>query len=156
MPFGSAVTGFCSEDSDLDVAFYNDEEVVPPRNLMLHTLDHLMQGLKDRGFFVVELVDGRPPILKLFYKSTLSDKVLAVDVSNNPRPLQNTRLLSAYAALDERVRRLGILVKKAACIMGVIGMSRGNLSSYAWVLMVIYYLQCKHGMPKLSLGGLRL
>ena len=76
------------------------------------------------------------------------------------KALRNTKLIAAYAFFDERVRLLGYAVKHFAkvsleylrgyycsksldffqtCDMG--DASTGSLSSYAYILMLIHYLQ---------------
>ncbi|KAG0444877.1 hypothetical protein HPB47_013288 [Ixodes persulcatus] len=53
----------------------------------------------------------------------------------------NTRLLKVYSAIDERVRVLGYTLKHFAKTCDIGDASRGSLSSYAYILMVLYYLQ---------------
>lgn len=51
-------------------------------------------------------------------------------------------LLSAYGKCDGRVLRLGALVKSWAKSNDLVGTADGHLNSYAYVLLVIHYLQC--------------
>lgn len=148
--FGSAANGFATRGSDLDSTCYEvlaeqeeDDEgqgAKPPQQPAVQTLkEQLVPLFQERSDFVVsEMVDcARVPILKLSF-----EKCLEVDLScHNTRPLQNTRLLSAYASIDPRVRDLGIAVKLWAKASGVCGASKCHLSSYSWTLMVIYFLQ---------------
>ena len=53
----------------------------------------------------------------------------------------NTGLLQAYSQIDERCRMLGYAVKKIAKTMHINDASQQTLSSYAYVLMVIFFLQ---------------
>ncbi|KAJ0406657.1 hypothetical protein P43SY_009768 [Pythium insidiosum] len=55
----------------------------------------------------------------------------------------NTQLLRTYASLDERCRMLGIVVKHWAKQRGISDASLGFLSSYSFILLVIYFLQVK-------------
>ena len=55
--------------------------------------------------------------------------------------LRNTSLLQAYAQLDPRVVPLIITIKIWAKKAGVAEAFKGTLSSYAWVLLAIFYLQ---------------
>ncbi|GLE00534.1 hypothetical protein PINS_up009291 [Pythium insidiosum] len=55
----------------------------------------------------------------------------------------NTQLLRAYATLDERCRALGIAVKYWAKQRGISDASLGYLSSYSFILLVVYFLQVK-------------
>ena len=46
-----------------------------------------------------------------------------------------------YFSIDSRVKVLGYVVKEFAKICDIGDASRGSLSSYAYILMLIYYLQ---------------
>ncbi|VDO35717.1 unnamed protein product [Haemonchus placei] len=60
----------------------------------------------------------------------------------NDLALHNTQLLRQYCKWDEdRLPTLGIWVKTWAKRCGVGDASKGSLSSYAWVLMLVHYLQ---------------
>ena len=50
-------------------------------------------------------------------------------------------MLSRYASIDPRVSALGRFVKCWAKRRGLQGADRGFLSSYAWILQVIKYVQ---------------
>ena len=50
-------------------------------------------------------------------------------------------MLRTYASIDPRVRTLGYVVKEFAKRCDIGDASRGSLSSYAYILMLIYYLQ---------------
>ncbi|CAK0887019.1 unnamed protein product [Prorocentrum cordatum] len=52
--------------------------------------------------------------------------------------------------LDDRVRPLVLLVKNWAKRMQVCGANEGNLSSYAWTIMVVYFLQLAGILPSLQ------
>merc|ERR1712130_494366 len=80
-----------------------------------------MSGIKN----VVAITSAKVPIVKLYH-------VLAGE---------NTRLLSLYADLDPRCRTLGYMVKLFAKVCDIGDASRGSLSSYAYILMMIFYLQ---------------
>eukprot|EP00922_Rhytidocystis_sp_ex-Travisia-forbesii_P018145 GHVS01027011.1.p1 GENE.GHVS01027011.1~~GHVS01027011.1.p1 ORF type:complete len:468 (+),score=83.27 GHVS01027011.1:24-1406(+) len=68
--------------------------------------------------------------------------LLACDLSvNNLLALVNSRLIGAYVNIDPRVRCLCLAVKKWAASRDINDRSRGTLSSFALVLMVIHYLQ---------------
>ena len=54
---------------------------------------------------------------------------------------ENTRMLRLYSLIDIRVRILGYMVKLFAKICDIGDASRGSLSSYAYILMLIHYLQ---------------
>eukprot|EP00928_Gymnodinium_smaydae_P045274 TRINITY_DN30201_c0_g1_i2.p1 TRINITY_DN30201_c0_g1~~TRINITY_DN30201_c0_g1_i2.p1 ORF type:complete len:460 (-),score=79.21 TRINITY_DN30201_c0_g1_i2:225-1604(-) len=138
--FGSFANGLCMEGSDLDATCYRakkDDEVSIPNTVdILSRLKDVLQSHPD--FFVVEFVaSARVPILKLRF-----DAALEVDLScNNTEPLPNTQLLRAYSNLHPFVRDMLLLVKCWAKGAGVVGAKDGNLSSYSFALMTIYFMQ---------------
>ena len=84
------------------------------------------------------LTRTRVPIIKLIDATTS----LAIDIGfHNLLAVHNTRLLLAYSHLDPRVKQLCMLVKYWAKRRAVNDTYDGTLSSYAWVVMVIHYLQ---------------
>ena len=54
---------------------------------------------------------------------------------------ENTKLLALYSELDPRCKTLGYMVKLFAKNCGIGDASRGSLSSYAYILMMIFFLQ---------------
>lgn len=136
--FGSMANGFSTLQSDLDVVAYDSRlpfEVVDPVTI----LKQLRNAVQRTGFFEVKCIiyGARVPILKLLYEESLE-----IDLSvNNTTPLLNTRLLKAYASMNERVAQLGVAVKLWAQDHRLCGAFRGHLSSYAFLLMVLYFLQ---------------
>ncbi|KAF4803047.1 hypothetical protein TURU_020135 [Turdus rufiventris] len=60
---------------------------------------------------------------------------------NNVIGIRNTFLLRAYAFIENRVRPLVLVIKKWASFHEINDASRGTLSSYSLVLMVLHYLQ---------------
>lgn len=72
------------------------------------------------------------------------DKVSCVEFDlnvNNIVGIRNTFLLRTYAYLENRVRPLVLVIKKWASHHEINDASRGTLSSYSLVLMVLHYLQ---------------
>merc|ERR1711933_31984 len=62
-------------------------------------------------------------------------------MGNNTNPLRNTRLLRACAALDPLVAELVVAIKLWAKHKRICGAVGGHLSSYAFVMLVIFCLQ---------------
>ncbi|GBG26726.1 PolyA RNA polymerase GLD2 [Hondaea fermentalgiana] len=84
------------------------------------------------------ILTSRVPIVKCIHIAS----GLACDVaSGNSIALQNTQLLRAYSEVDPRARSLIYAVKFWAKRRGICDASLGTLSSYAWTLMVIFFLQ---------------
>ena len=71
-----------------------------------------------------------------------TDAGYTIDISiNNELPVYNTQLLKAYGELDPRARALILSVKRWAKILDIADAKTGNLSSYSWTIMTVYYLQ---------------
>ena len=71
----------------------------------------------------------------------MSKKLLLIFPLANISAMENTRMLRTYASIDPRVKTLGYVVKEFAKRCDIGDASRGSLSSYAYILMLIYYLQ---------------
>uniref|UniRef100_A0A0G4FUX9 Uncharacterized protein n=1 Tax=Chromera velia CCMP2878 TaxID=1169474 RepID=A0A0G4FUX9_9ALVE len=74
---------------------------------------------------------------------------------DNPISLRNSKLLRAYAELEAECHELGIMVKLWARARGLICPKDGGLSSYAWMNMVIYFLQHRGGRKEGILPNLQ-
>ena len=86
----------------------------------------------------------RIPVLKYKYNETIN-----FDISvNNILGISNTKLLETYSKIDPIVKNLGKLVKFWAKQKGII--SKTCLSSYALILMTIYFLQHEKIIPSLQ------
>jgi DNA polymerase sigma len=84
------------------------------------------------------LTKTRVPIIKM----TDSETDLNIDIGyNNYLGVFNTRMLAAYAQIDKRFRQLVMIVKYWAKRRTINDTYSGTLSSYAYVLMIIHYLQ---------------
>eukprot|EP00405_Crypthecodinium_cohnii_P016708 CAMPEP_0206448992 /NCGR_PEP_ID=MMETSP0324_2-20121206/17820_1 /ASSEMBLY_ACC=CAM_ASM_000836 /TAXON_ID=2866 /ORGANISM="Crypthecodinium cohnii, Strain Seligo" /LENGTH=575 /DNA_ID=CAMNT_0053918277 /DNA_START=290 /DNA_END=2017 /DNA_ORIENTATION=+ len=134
--FGSIGNGFERLGSDLDATCFREgKEQFTAADMRAKLLPILKE---DKRFKVIEEIWGaRIPIVKLRFEEALD-----VDLSsNNLEPLHNTNLLQAYTKMGQYVKMLGILIKLWASASGVSGAVNGNLSPYAFTLMVIYYMQ---------------
>eukprot|EP00913_Durusdinium_trenchii_P033551 g31409.t1 len=171
--FGSSVNGFGDTTSDVDlvISIPEDElrrEFKLPRSdpiaWMPTVLEDLLRDLapmalsqlslslsREEGVEVLEEVLGaKVPILKL--------QIDGVDCDlscNNLLPVFNSQLLRLYADRDPRVVRLATEVKTWAREKGVHGAFYGNLSSYSFVLLVIFYMQHRGALPCLQQGAER-
>lgn len=150
--FGSAMNGFGTEKSDIDVIMEVESasEVSTDKASVkkwLWLAKECFRGAESE-FHVKEYISGaRIPILRLVHNYTRRELDLSV---NNMTPLLNTYLLRAYALLDTRVQKLGKSVKQWAKDKGMCDASRGWLSSYDLVLMALYFLQARKGLPSLQ------
>jgi hypothetical protein len=143
--FGSVASGFRTSASDMDATCVqapseDGKEEGPVAQSILQ--ERLSPLLRQHGQFQVieEIVNAKVPILRLRFENHLD-----IDLScQNTAALLNTRLLCAYANLHPRVRDLGIAVKLWAKAARVCGAAQGNLSSYSFTLLVIYFMQVHH------------
>lgn len=117
---------------------------------MSHAVQQLADFLPELGFKVLNLLpQARKPLVTV---EDMQGPLKEIDVSiNNSLPLYNSQLLKAYSELDERVRPLVLLVKVWAKGKRVCGAGEGNLSSYSWTIMVIYFMQLVGILPSLQL-----
>ena len=78
------------------------------------------------------------PILKfIHYESQIEGDISLYNILAQ----ENTKMLGMYAAIDSRVKILGYMVKFFAKVCDIGDASRGSLSSYGYILMLIHYLQ---------------
>lgn len=105
------------------------------------------------SFTVREFVSAaRVPVLKLHHPATGTDIDL---IHSNINGLTNTQLLRQYAQHDPRVRPLILAVKRWSSSRGVNDAHNSTLSSYAWVLLVIFFCQTRQPpvLPNLQASG---
>uniref|UniRef100_A0A674BU48 Terminal uridylyltransferase 4-like n=1 Tax=Salmo trutta TaxID=8032 RepID=A0A674BU48_SALTR len=127
--FGSSKNGFGFRDSDLDICM---------------TLEGHDTGEK---LNCKEIIEDLAKVLKKHagLRNILPITTAKVPIVNKRRSLlnaqHNTRMLATYAALDPRVQFLGYTMKVFAKRCDIGDASRGSLSSYAYILMVLYFLQ---------------
>ena len=82
---------------------------------------------------------SRVPILKL----KDNQKNIEIDICVNRMLGElNSKMLRAYGSLDHRIPPVIFALKKWAKAKGINDASTGTLSSYSYVLMGIFYLQC--------------
>eukprot|EP00170_Pyropia_yezoensis_P006253 contig_25425_g6272 len=90
---------------------------------------------------VEERLHARVPIVTFLHPRSR----VSVDLCVNSSPLvrYNTELLATYAGLDKRVPPLARLVKAWARGRVINQPYRGTLSSYAYVLLLLFFLQTR-------------
>ncbi|KAL6728864.1 hypothetical protein Aduo_010597 [Ancylostoma duodenale] len=144
--YGSTLNGFgtCSCDVDMSLSF----PAGPPRGkvavgggvcpdlVMREVAKALVDYPNARD---EQYICAKVPIVRFRGK----DMDIEADISyRNDLALHNTQLLRQYCKWDEeRLPTLGVWVKTWAKRCGVGDASKGSLSSYAWILMLIHYLQ---------------
>ncbi|KAI1905228.1 hypothetical protein AGOR_G00013960 [Albula goreensis] len=136
---GSSLNGFGSRSSDADLCLVVQEGPVNQKTDAVYILS-LVQKLFYRLSYIErpQLIRAKVPILKF------RDKISGVEFDlnvNNIVGIRNTFLLRSYAYIERRVRPIILVIKKWASHHGINDASRGTLSSYSLVLMVLHYLQ---------------
>ena len=87
---------------------------------------------------VQQIRGAKVPIVKFYHGPTRVEADISL---YNVLAQENTAMLRLYATIDERVKVLGYLTKLFAKRCDIGDASRGSLSSYAYILMLIHYLQ---------------
>ncbi|NXK88168.1 GLD2 polymerase, partial [Formicarius rufipectus] len=145
---GSSLNGFGTRSSDGDLCLVIKEEPVSNLKHIVNqktearrilTLVHKLFSTKLCNYIErPQLIRAKVPIVRF------RDKVSYVEFDlnvNNVVGIRNTFLLRTYAFIENRVRPLVVAVKKWASWHAINDASRGTLSSYSLVLMVLHYLQ---------------
>uniref|UniRef100_A0A8C3WDJ1 Terminal uridylyl transferase 7 n=1 Tax=Catagonus wagneri TaxID=51154 RepID=A0A8C3WDJ1_9CETA len=135
----------CEEKSAVDQSdfFYEFSKLTFTKGKGLdcvRTIEELARVLKKHSGLrnILPITTAKVPIVKFFHLRS----GLEVDISlYNTLALHNTRLLSAYSAIDPRVKYLCYTMKVFTKMCDIGDASRGSLSSYAYTLMVLYFLQ---------------
>ncbi|CAN1188898.1 UTP:RNA uridylyltransferase 1 [Linum perenne] len=133
--YGSCANSFGVSKSDVDVCLAIEDGDVNKSEILLRLADILQS---DNLQNVQALTRARVPIVKLMDPAT----GISCDICiNNVLAVVNTKLLRDYAHIDVRLRQLVYIVKHWAKSRSVNETYHGTLSSYAYVLMCIHFLQ---------------
>ncbi|KAK3609162.1 hypothetical protein CHS0354_011348 [Potamilus streckersoni] len=142
MLFGSTYNGFGFRLSDIDICATFKDKSSKDINAV-EIIETISKRLKThKGLYgVFPITTAKVPIVKFIHRASK----LEGDISlYNLLGQFNTKLLSAYCSIDPRVKMLGYAIKVFAKVCDIGDASKGSLSSYAYILMVIHYLQqCK-------------
>uniref|UniRef100_A0A087XAY0 RNA uridylyltransferase n=1 Tax=Poecilia formosa TaxID=48698 RepID=A0A087XAY0_POEFO len=138
--FGSSKNGFGFRDSDLDICMTLEGHETAEKLNCKEIIEGLAKVLKKHAGLrnILPITTAKVPIVKFEHRQS----GLEGDISlYNTLAQHNTRMLATYAALDPRVQFLGYTIKVFAKRCDIGDASRGSLSSYAYILMVLYFLQ---------------
>ncbi|XP_068944054.1 terminal uridylyltransferase 7 isoform X4 [Petaurus breviceps papuanus] len=138
--FGSSKNGFGFKQSDLDICMTIDGLETAEGLDCIRMIEELSRVLKKHSGLrnVLPITTAKVPIVKFFHVRS----GLEVDISlYNTLALHNTKLLAAYSSIDPRVKYLCYTMKVFTKMCDIGDASRGSLSSYAYTLMVLYFLQ---------------
>jgi len=151
--FGSSGNGFCFQGADVDLVLRIAREELlyaphhkgngPKPAARESTTEWVIEQLgkllkRNNAVDLKVLSHARVPICKFVDAKT---KLQCDICANNPLGLVNTALLRLYADFDPRVQQLGLIVKLWGKRRGINSPYYGTLSSYAFVLMLVHYLQ---------------
>uniref|UniRef100_A0A0K8T1L0 C2H2-type domain-containing protein n=1 Tax=Lygus hesperus TaxID=30085 RepID=A0A0K8T1L0_LYGHE len=137
--FGSSKNGFGLKNSDMDICltFLNCPTSAGLPGGALNALFRHMKKCRDLRK-LIHIQSAKVPIIKFLHlPSSLEGDISLYNILAQ----ENTKLLGTYAEIDERVKILGYMVKKFAKVCNVGDASKGSLSSYCYILMMIYFLQ---------------
>ncbi|XP_073527049.1 terminal uridylyltransferase 7 [Phyllobates terribilis] len=138
--FGSSKNGFGFKQSDLDICMTFEGLETAEELDSIKTIEELARHLKRHQGLrnILPITTAKVPIVKFYHARS----GLEGDISlYNTLALHNTRLLASYAAIDSRVKYLCYIMKVFTKMCDIGDASRGSLSSYAYTLMVLYFLQ---------------
>uniref|UniRef100_A0A672GM36 CCHC-type domain-containing protein n=1 Tax=Salarias fasciatus TaxID=181472 RepID=A0A672GM36_SALFA len=138
--FGSSKNGFGFRDSDLDICMTLEGHRTAEKLNCKEIIEALAKVLKKHAGLrnILPITTAKVPIVKFEHRQS----GLEGDISlYNTLAQHNTRMLATYAALDPRVQLLGYTMKVFAKRCDIGDASRGSLSSYAHILLVLYFLQ---------------
>uniref|UniRef100_A0A3B5JY32 polynucleotide adenylyltransferase n=1 Tax=Takifugu rubripes TaxID=31033 RepID=A0A3B5JY32_TAKRU len=133
---GSSMNELGCRSSDADLCLVIKGNKRPNPLQVLPVLQRLFGGL----LYIekTQLIRAKVPILRFREKGSNLEFDLNV---NNTVGIRNTFLLRAYSYADRRIKPMILVVKKWARHHQINDASKGTLSSYTLVLMVLNYLQ---------------
>jgi terminal uridylyltransferase len=138
--FGSSANNFGNDCADLDMCMSFPKGTPPPQNAG-ETIARLAERLEALGMTEVSpRPTARIPIVLFQDPETGLDCDISME---NPLAIRNTQLLKVYSRVDPRVRALAYVVKHWARRRCINSPSEGTLSSYAYILMVLHFLQTR-------------
>ncbi|CDO75459.1 hypothetical protein BN946_scf184823.g13 [Trametes cinnabarina] len=141
LSFGSSANGFSLKNSDMDLCCLIDSEERLNASDLVTMVGDLLE--RETKFHVKPLPHARIPIVKLTLDpSPALPFGIACDIGfENRLALENTRLLMCYASIDPaRVRTMVLFLKVWSKRRKINSPYKGTLSSYGYVLLVIYFL----------------
>ncbi|KAK1614304.1 hypothetical protein QYE76_019821 [Lolium multiflorum] len=139
--YGSCASSFGTSHSDVDVCL----EIDIGTGSVVELLLRLAEILRTDNFDDVEAItSARVPIVRMLDAGSGFSCDICI---NNLFAVANTKLLKDYAQIDGRLLQLASIVKHWAKLRAVNETYRGTLSSYAYVLMCISFLQLRE--PKI-------
>ncbi|XP_062554997.1 poly(A) RNA polymerase gld-2 homolog B-like [Armigeres subalbatus] len=139
---GSSISGFASDNSDVDMCLVYRTTALPfdMRGEALFQLGQIKNYFMNANtnFEEFSLIQAKVPILR--FRDTSNSIVVDLNY-NNCVGIRNTHLLYMYSQMDWRLRPLTLVVKLWAQHHNINDAKNMTISSYSLVLMVIHFLQ---------------
>eukprot|EP00929_Paragymnodinium_shiwhaense_P075465 TRINITY_DN38588_c1_g1_i2.p1 TRINITY_DN38588_c1_g1~~TRINITY_DN38588_c1_g1_i2.p1 ORF type:complete len:705 (+),score=176.98 TRINITY_DN38588_c1_g1_i2:234-2348(+) len=154
--FGSFLNGFQTGGSDLDLVLIpspggETAALVMDREKVAGLLEKMSKLLPAYGFTnITNILQANVPIVKA---TDITSKMEVDFCINNQLGIRNSLLLQTYSKVDDRVAQLGKLVKDWAKRNQIVGTADGCLNSYAYMLLVLYFLMEVGVLPNLQMLG---
>jgi len=126
----------------------------------IHSIKRKLLSLRHAQFYEVEAItQARVPVLKGRFRNAgnphSDNGSLHFDICLlNDIAVCNSSLLREYSLVDPRVRSLMIAVKRWTSDNGIKSAADSCLSSYTWMNLVVFYLQCIGFVPNLQCADL--
>lgn len=134
--FGSFSNGFKTGTSDLDVVFVGSAGTDTSLRELLAKFATIVPSF---GFEnITRILQANVPLVKFTDRRSQTEVDFCI---NNELGIRNSLLLNSYCKYDERILRCGRLVKEWAKKHELVGTADGCLNSYAYMLLVIFFLQ---------------
>eukprot|EP01130_Rhizamoeba_saxonica_P016052 TRINITY_DN7342_c0_g1_i3.p1 TRINITY_DN7342_c0_g1~~TRINITY_DN7342_c0_g1_i3.p1 ORF type:complete len:430 (-),score=94.81 TRINITY_DN7342_c0_g1_i3:332-1621(-) len=136
--YGSSQNGLALPGADMDLCLNLDLDTSEEENI-----DFVIEQLNDALAYenmedILPLPRARCPIIK--FKDNIT-KISCDICLNNRLAIRNTSLLRDYMCIDERTVKLGLIIKYWAKKRKINNTYNGTLSSYAYIIMLINFLQ---------------
>uniref|UniRef100_A0A8R1I126 4Fe-4S ferredoxin-type domain-containing protein n=1 Tax=Caenorhabditis japonica TaxID=281687 RepID=A0A8R1I126_CAEJA len=144
--FGSVMTGLGVDCSDIDICLRFGEGDEPPKGITpKDVIQKVEKQLRKCNLTksVLAIISAKVPIVK-FQMRLANNDLVDVDLSYyNILALYNTQLLKEYTfwTPDNRFSKLALFIKSWAKSCDIGDASRGSLSSYAHIILLISFLQ---------------
>ncbi|CAD2098249.1 conserved Plasmodium protein, unknown function [Plasmodium vinckei brucechwatti] len=140
-PFGSVINGFWMKNSDIDICIQipillNRKDQINFLKKICLILNNYHNGIIEQRF------SAKVPIIHFYCDDHKNSFQLSCDISvNNILAVINSKLIQKYVSIDKRLQLMGIALKYWSKNRNINDRSKGFLSSFSLILMVIHFLQ---------------
>eukprot|EP01132_Coremiostelium_polycephalum_P005143 gene5143-6403_t len=137
--------------SDIDVSLICDYADSHKKEKVI--MEAIKNGFNSIGY-IISKIDVRLKLKVLKMYDPISKVYIDICLNNHIGPL-NSKLISMYLDMDNRLPILILIIKYWAKMNDIGDASTHTLSSFSWTLMIIHYLQIKNILPSLHELGLK-